>query len=40
MEYYTSFIDNSWFLCVRLDSKIKAEEEAAKLAEAANEEDI
>lgn len=40
MEYYTSFIDNSWFLCVRLDSKIKAEEEAARLAEAENEENI
>ena len=39
MEYYTSFIDNSWFLCVRLDSKIK-EEEARAAAEAANEEDI
>lgn len=21
MEYYTSFVDNSWFLCVRLDRK-------------------
>ena len=29
MEYYTAFIDNSWFLCVRLDktAKEKAENE-------------
>ena len=33
MEYYTSFVDNSWFLCVRLDKKLT--EEKAK-----NEEDI
>lgn len=33
MEYYTSFVDNSWFLCVRLDKKLT--EEKAK-----NEENI
>lgn len=31
MEYYTAYVDNSWFLCVRLDKKLteqlRAEEE-------------
>lgn len=27
MEYYTAFIDNSWFLCVRLDEAAKEETE-------------
>ena len=22
VEYYTTFVDNSWFLCVRLDKKL------------------
>ncbi len=39
MEYYTAYVDNSWFLCVRLDKKLtekmRAEEEAKK-----NEENI
>ena len=34
MEYYTTFVDGSWFLCVRLDKKLteqlRAEEEAKK----------
>jgi AbrB family looped-hinge helix DNA binding protein len=25
MEYYTTFVDNSWFLCVRLDKKLTEE---------------
>lgn len=25
MEYYTTFVDDSWFLCVRLDRKIAEE---------------
>lgn len=25
MEYYTAFVDNSWFLCVRLDKKLQEE---------------
>jgi AbrB family looped-hinge helix DNA binding protein len=27
MEYYTAFIDNSWFLCVRLDKTAREEME-------------
>lgn len=27
MEYYTSFVDNSWFLCVRLDKKVQEPKE-------------
>ena len=27
MEYYTSFVDNSWFLCVSLDNKLTEEKE-------------
>ena len=27
MEYYTTFVDNSWFLCVRLDRNLKEENE-------------
>ena len=34
MEYYTTFVDNSWFLCVRLDQKLTEE------LKAQNEEDI
>jgi bifunctional DNA-binding transcriptional regulator/antitoxin component of YhaV-PrlF toxin-antitoxin module len=33
MEYFTAFVDNSWFLCVRLDAKLKAELEAQKAHE-------
>ena len=29
MQYYTAFIDNSWFLCVRLDKEAREEREAA-----------
>ena len=25
VEYYTTFVDNSWFLCVRLDKKFTEE---------------
>lgn len=35
VEYFTSFIDDSWFLCVRLDAKTQAERAAAAM-EAAN----
>lgn len=24
MEYYTTFADNSWFLCIKLDAKAQA----------------
>lgn len=27
MEYYTTFVDNSWFLCVRLEKEQKHSEE-------------
>lgn len=50
MEYYTTFADNSWFLCIKLDAKAQAaaikaaaEEKAAAEAlieEAKNETDI
>jgi len=47
LEYFTSFIDDSWFLCVRLDAKTQAEraiaaieEAAAALEEVRNEENI
>lgn len=47
LEYFTSFIDNSWFLCVRLDAKTQVEraiaameEAAAALEEVRNEEGI
>lgn len=30
MEYYTTFVDNSWFLCVRLDKKLTEELRAAE----------
>jgi bifunctional DNA-binding transcriptional regulator/antitoxin component of YhaV-PrlF toxin-antitoxin module len=39
MEYYTTFVDNSWFLCVRLDKKLTEELRAAE-EEAQNEADI
>lgn len=39
MEYYTTFVDNSWFLCVRLDKKLTEELRAAE-EEAHNEENI
>jgi AbrB family looped-hinge helix DNA binding protein len=39
MEYYTAFVDNSWFLCVRLDKKLTEELRAAE-EEAHNEENI
>ena len=35
IEYFTSFIDDSWFLCVRLDSKIQVERALAAMEEAA-----
>lgn len=34
LEYFTSFIDDSWFLCVRLDAKTQAERAMAAMAEA------
>lgn len=33
LEYFTSFIDGSWFLCVRLDAKTQAERAAAAMEE-------
>lgn len=33
VDYYTSFIDDSWFLCVRLDARIQAERAALAIAE-------
>lgn len=39
MEYYTTFVDNSWFLCVRLDKKLTEELRRAE-EEAHNEENI
>lgn len=39
MEYYTTFVDNSWFLCVRLDKKLTEQMRAAE-EEAKNEENI
>lgn len=39
MEYYTTFVDNSWFLCVRLDQKLTKELRAAE-EETRNEENI
>ena len=35
IEYFTSFIDDSWFLCVRLDAKTKIERAMAAMEEAA-----
>lgn len=35
LEYFTSFIDDSWFLCVRLDAKTQAERAMAAIEEAA-----
>ena len=35
IEYFTSFIDNSWFLCVRLDAKTQVERAMAAMEEAA-----
>jgi AbrB family looped-hinge helix DNA binding protein len=35
LEYFTSFIDDSWFLCVRLDAKTQAERAIAAMEEAA-----
>ena len=35
IEYFTSFIDDSWFLCVRLDAKTQAERALAAIEEAA-----
>ena len=40
MEYYTTFVDNSWFLCVRLDKKLTEELRAAAEEEVQNEENI
>ena len=47
LEYFTSFIDDSWFLCVRLDAKTPIErtmaameEAAAALEEVRNEESV
>lgn len=34
IEYFTSFIDDSWFLCVRLDAKIQVERSMAAIEEA------
>lgn len=34
IEYFTSFIDDSWFLCVRLDAKIQIERAMAAIEEA------
>lgn len=34
VEYFTSFIDNSWFLCVRLDAKTQIERAMAAIEEA------
>ena len=34
IEYFTSFIDDSWFLCVRLDAKIQVERAMAAIEEA------
>lgn len=39
MEYYTTFVDNSWFLCVRLDKKLTEELRRAE-EEARNEKNI
>ena len=42
MEYYTTFADNSWFLCIKLDAKAQAAaikaaaEEKARLDRLAN----
>lgn len=33
IEYFTSFIDDSWFLCVRLDAKTQAERSLAAMEE-------
>ena len=35
IEYFTSFIDDSWFLCVRLDAKTQVERAMAAREEAA-----
>ncbi len=34
LEYFTSFIDDCWFLCVRLDAKTQAERSQAAIEEA------
>lgn len=34
LEYFTSFIDDSWFLCVRLDAKTQIERAMAAMEEA------
>ena len=34
LEYFTSFIDDSWFLCVLLDAKTQAERSMAAIEEA------
>lgn len=34
VEYFTSYIDDSWFLCVRLDAKTQAERSLAAIEEA------
>lgn len=34
IEYFTSFIDDSWFLCVRLDAKTQVERAMAAIEEA------
>lgn len=35
LEYFTSFIDDSWFLCVRLDAKTQVERTMIAIEEAA-----
>ena len=35
LEYFTSFIDDSWFLCVRLDAKTQIERTMIAMEEAA-----
>jgi AbrB family looped-hinge helix DNA binding protein len=35
LEYFTSFIDDSWFLCVRLDAKTQVERTMIAMEEAA-----
>lgn len=38
MEYYTTFADDSWFLCIKLDAKAQAAAEEKAAAEAITEE--
>lgn len=40
MEYYTAYVDNSWFLCVRLDKKLTEKMRAEEEAKKKNEENI